>query len=145
MRAAWRRFSARSSPRPRRRACRGISGQRVPAAECRRFAEAELRGDRPDFLFFWGHRPQRDGGIGPGCLSQWWPAPFGFGGVTYPTAEHFMMAGKARLFGDEGMASRIIEASSPGRCEGAGAGGPGLRREAVGSKPLRDRGRGEYR
>ena len=82
--------------------------------------KAELRGDRPDFLFFWGHRPQRDGGIGPGCLSQWWPAPFRVGGVTYPTAEHFMMAGKARLFGDEGMASRIIEASSPGDAKALG-------------------------
>jgi ribA/ribD-fused uncharacterized protein len=82
--------------------------------------EAELQGDCPDFLFFWGHRPRRDGGIGPGCLSQWWPAPFVAGGVTYPTAEHFMMAGKARLFGDEEMASRIIEASSPGDAKALG-------------------------
>ncbi|WP_455432711.1 hypothetical protein [Streptosporangium soli] len=22
------------------------------------------------FLFFWGHKPARDGGIGSGCLSQ---------------------------------------------------------------------------
>jgi predicted NAD-dependent protein-ADP-ribosyltransferase YbiA (DUF1768 family) len=28
------------------------------------------------YLFFWGHRPQRDGSTGSGCLSQWWPAPF---------------------------------------------------------------------
>jgi ribA/ribD-fused uncharacterized protein len=80
----------------------------------------ELRGDCPDFLFFWGHRPRRDGGIGPGCLSQWWPAPFRVGGVTYPTAEHFMMAGKARLFGDEVMAWRIIEAASPGDAKALG-------------------------
>lgn len=80
----------------------------------------ELRGDCPDFLFFWGHRPLRDGRIGPGCLSQWWPAPFQVGEVTYPTAEHFMMACKARLFGDEVMASRIIEATSPGYAKALG-------------------------
>ena len=82
--------------------------------------ELELRGVCPDFLFFWGHRPQRDGIIGPGCLSQWWPAPFQDRGVTYPTAEHFMMVGKARLFGDEGMVSRIIEAQSPGEAKALG-------------------------
>lgn len=80
----------------------------------------ELRGDCPDFLFFRGHRPRRDGRIGPGCLSQWWPAPIRVGGVSYPTAEHFMMAGKARLFGDEVMTPRIIEASSPGDAKALG-------------------------
>lgn len=82
--------------------------------------QLELRGYCPDFLFFWGHRPPRDGGIGPGCLSQWWYAPFRVSGVTYPTAEHFMMAGKARLFGDEVMTSRIIEGSSPGDAKALG-------------------------
>ena len=81
----------------------------------------ELRGDCPDFLFL--------GAAGRSVTaedrswvpsSQWWPAPFGVGGVTYPTAEHFMMAGKARLFGDEDMASRIIEASSPGDAKALG-------------------------
>jgi ribA/ribD-fused uncharacterized protein len=82
--------------------------------------QLELRGDCPDFLFFWGHRPRRDGGIGPGCLSQWWPAPFSVDGVTYPTAEHFMMAGKARLFGDEVTASRILGTPSPGDAKALG-------------------------
>lgn len=57
-------------------------------------------GGRAKYLCFWGHRPQRDGSVGAGCLSQWWPAPFTVDGVTYATAEHWMMAGKARLFGD---------------------------------------------
>lgn len=75
--------------------------------------QLELRGESPEFLFFWGHRQRRDGGTGPWCLSQWWPASFMVDGVTYPTAEHFMMAGKARLFGDEVMVPRILEAPSP--------------------------------
>jgi len=64
-------------------------------------------------LYFWGHRPRRDGLIGSGCLSQWWVAPSSVDGVTYATAEHFMMACKARLFEDEVMASRIVQTSSP--------------------------------
>jgi len=82
--------------------------------------QLELRGECPAFLFFWGHRPRRDGGIGPECLSQWWPAPFRVDGVTYPTAEHFMMAGKARLFGDEVTASHILETPSPGDAKALG-------------------------
>ncbi|MDQ2874218.1 MAG: NADAR family protein [Actinomycetota bacterium] len=82
--------------------------------------ELEVRGHCPDFLFFWGHRPPRDGGVGAGCLSQWWPALFIVSGVLYPSAEHFMMAGKARLFGDEFLASRIINAPSPGDAKALG-------------------------
>ncbi|NLU80925.1 NADAR family protein [Micromonospora sp. HNM0581] len=43
-------------------------------------------GARVKFLFFWGHQPQRDGSIGPGCLSQWWPAPFTIDGQRFATA-----------------------------------------------------------
>ena len=53
---------------------------------------AEAAGQQTEFLFFWGHHPQRDGTTGPGCLSQWWPTPFTVDGVAYPTAEHWMMA-----------------------------------------------------
>jgi hypothetical protein len=34
------------------------------------------RGEPVSFLFFWGHRPEPDGSLGRGCLSQWWPASF---------------------------------------------------------------------
>lgn len=54
-------------------------------------------GARPKYLFFWGHQPQRDGRIGSGALSQWWPSAFTVDGVTYASAEHWMMAGKARI------------------------------------------------
>jgi ribA/ribD-fused uncharacterized protein len=78
------------------------------------------RGARPKYLFFWGHRPQRDGAIGQGSLSQWWPSPFTVDGVTYPTAEHWMMAGKARLFGDDAALARILGAPHPGAAKKAG-------------------------
>lgn len=78
------------------------------------------RGERPKYVWFWGHRPRRDGSVGPGCFSQWWPAPFAVDGVTYPTAEHWMMAGKARLFGDADAERRAIDASHPKEAKDAG-------------------------
>lgn len=72
-------------------------------------------GTRLKFLFFWGHRTP-----GPGYLSQWWPSPFTIGGTAYATAEHYMMAEKARLFGDEETAAAIIAASPPSRAKDLG-------------------------
>ncbi|MFG3494562.1 NADAR family protein [Streptomyces sp. NPDC047928] len=70
-------------------------------------------GERVKYLHFWGHRPRPDGAIGPSCLSQWWPAPFTVDGVVYATAEHWMMAAKARLFGDAEAERKAVEASNP--------------------------------
>lgn len=81
---------------------------------------AEAAGDLVDFLFFWGHKPRPDGAAGPGCLSQWWPASFTAGGVTYPTAEHWMMAAKARLFGDEQGLAAVLSAATPKEAKAAG-------------------------
>ncbi|GAA3008313.1 NADAR family protein [Streptosporangium longisporum] len=78
------------------------------------------RGERVRYLMFWGHRPPRSGGVGAGCLSQWWPADFTVDGVVYRTAEHFMMAGKARLFGDEETAAEIVAAGHPKRAKDLG-------------------------
>ena len=72
-------------------------------------------GARLKFLFFWGHRTP-----GRGYLSQWWPSPFTVDGTTYATAEHYMMAGKARLFGDEETAAAIIAAPHPRRAKDLG-------------------------
>ncbi|MET7748996.1 NADAR family protein [Micromonospora sp. NPDC005367] len=77
-------------------------------------------GQRPRYLFFWGHRPQRDGSVGAGCLSQWWPAPFEDGDHTFATAEHWMMWHKAQLFGDVGTAERILAATHPHRAKSLG-------------------------
>lgn len=80
----------------------------------------EQQGTRLKFLFFWGHRPPLGGGIGPGCLSQWWPVTFTLDGVPYGSAEHCMMAAKARLFGDERTADRIRAARTPGEAKTLG-------------------------
>jgi ribA/ribD-fused uncharacterized protein len=70
-------------------------------------------GEKPDFLFFWGHRPSKDGSISKSCFSQWWQIPFTIDGITYLTAEHWMMASKAKLFGDLLMLEKMLTTSSP--------------------------------
>jgi ribA/ribD-fused uncharacterized protein len=69
--------------------------------------------ERIKYLFFWGHQPSKDGSISSTCLSQWWLAPFTVEGIVYQTAEHWMMAEKARLFNDEGILKKIIETATP--------------------------------
>ncbi|MFF7358028.1 MULTISPECIES: NADAR family protein [Streptomyces] len=82
---------------------------------------SEVRaGARIRYLHFWGHRPRPDGRIGASCLSQWWPSPFVADGVEYATAEHWMMAGKARLFGDAEAERRVLAAEHPAQVKKEG-------------------------
>ncbi len=78
------------------------------------------QGKRVKYLPFWGHRPRPDGRLGASCLSQWWPSPFTVDGVAYATAEHWMMAGKARLFGDAEAERAAVSATSPAAAKKAG-------------------------
>ncbi|QBS45575.1 NADAR family protein [Nocardia sp. CS682] len=75
--------------------------------------EATAAGEKVDYLMFWGHQPERSGRIGPSCLSQWWPASFVLDGAEFRSAEHYMMWGKARLFGDVDNAERVLAAPTP--------------------------------
>ncbi|GHC87761.1 hypothetical protein GCM10010309_67700 [Streptomyces violaceochromogenes] len=77
-------------------------------------------GARVGYLHFWGHRPRPDGRIGASCLSQWWPAPFTVDGVAYATAEHWMMAAKARLFEDAAAERAALAAGHPAEAKKAG-------------------------
>jgi ribA/ribD-fused uncharacterized protein len=81
---------------------------------------AVAQGERIKFLHFWGHTPRKDGQLGPTCLSQWWPSPFEVAGERFATAEHYMMAAKARLFGDDEMRARILATMSPGKAKALG-------------------------
>ncbi|MCE7997186.1 MAG: NADAR family protein [Roseivirga sp.] len=74
-------------------------------------------GKKLKFLFFWGHKPHPGGDVTSSCFSQWWVAPFTVDENTYPTAEHWMMAEKARLFGDVEMLEKIIQAQSPAQAK----------------------------
>lgn len=76
-------------------------------------------GARYDYLCFWGHRG-KPGQVGKGCFSQWYPAGFELDGQRYATAEHWMMAGKARLFGDAAIAARILASDDPAEAKALG-------------------------
>lgn len=75
---------------------------------------------RTKYLFFWGHRQRTDGRLDRSCLSQWWPAPFRVGEHEYATAEHWMMAEKARLFGDLASERAALAAPTPAQAKIAG-------------------------
>lgn len=77
-------------------------------------------GEKLDFLFFWGHQPKKEGSISQSCFSQWWVQPFEVEEKPYKTAEHWMMAGKAKLFNDPDMLVKIIETDSPKTAKGLG-------------------------
>ena len=69
-------------------------------------------GERFNFYFFYGHKPPAQG-VDESCLSQWFVRDFEINGVTYSTAEHWMMAEKARLFEDDTMLVEILDAAGP--------------------------------
>lgn len=77
-------------------------------------------GHEHEYLFFWGHRQKRRGTPDASCLSQWFEAPFVVDGSRYRTAEHWMMAGKARLFGDDAMRAEILGADDPAKAKALG-------------------------
>lgn len=48
-----------------------------------------------------------------GFLSQWWKCDFTIDGTTYNCAEQYMMASKARIFGDNLRLESILKSYSP--------------------------------
>ena len=49
----------------------------------------------------------------PAVFGQWTDSVFVVDGLTYSCAEQFMMAEKARLFGDEAIRAKIVASSAP--------------------------------
>lgn len=76
------------------------------------------RKEEMKFLFFWGHTVKEE--VTKSCFSQWFPATFKEDGLEYPTAEHYMMAGKARLFDDEKILEKILQAKTPNEVKSLG-------------------------
>ncbi len=72
------------------------------------------------YVFFWGHTPPADGAVNKSCFSQWYGTPFVINGIVYPTAEHFMMAEKARLFANTKIEAQILAARTPGEAKALG-------------------------
>ena len=74
----------------------------------------EIVRSKPDtaIIYFWGHTPNPKK-MTAACLSQWYDCYFEVDGQSYHTTEQFMMASKARLFGDDEVFNEIMMAHHP--------------------------------
>ncbi|ACU71836.1 conserved hypothetical protein [Catenulispora acidiphila DSM 44928] len=91
------------------------------AARSRGELAAMIRaGAEPKWRLFFGHRARIPGVVDEACLSQWWPAEFRIGSITYFTAEHWMMVSKAQLFGDSDAWARVLSTRDPAVAKRAG-------------------------
>lgn len=77
------------------------------------------QGNKVKYLHFWGHT-QKGEQVDASCLSQWFPATFVLDDVSYLTAEHYMMAQKARLFNDPVRLEAILACATPGEAKKLG-------------------------
>ena len=63
-------------------------------------------------IYFWGHTPNPKK-MTAACFSQWYDCYFEVDGMQYHTTEQYMMASKARLFGDDEVFNEIMTADNP--------------------------------
>ncbi|MEZ4885952.1 MAG: NADAR family protein [Chitinophagales bacterium] len=83
--------------------------------------QAYESGTIESYIFFWGHTPKtKNGRIHKTCFSQWWEGVFEVDGILYKSAEHWMMAKKAKTFSDTEMYQKIIEAKTPAEAKRLG-------------------------
>ena len=75
--------------------------------------ESIMRMQSPEYLFFWGHTSAKGGVLSEACLSQMWNCGFEDGTFWYNSAEQYMMAQKALLFGDKETFEKIMEEYNP--------------------------------
>ena len=87
----------------------------LPALQAAFKRKAKLK-----YVYFWGHTPKQKGIADKAVFSQWYPAPFELYGERYATAEHYMMAEKARLFGADDIRCQILQAGSPAQAKALG-------------------------
>ncbi|CAK4631889.1 unnamed protein product [Aphanomyces euteiches] len=93
--------------------------------------QAVQEGHSFDFHVFFGQNPFASTGadVESNFLSQAFPAPFVVDGKRYATAEHYMMAQKAYLFGDSVIGDRIVETNDPNEAKALGRQAQGFNAE----------------
>jgi ribA/ribD-fused uncharacterized protein len=87
-----------------------------PIPPSRRLADlldAEAADRSLDMLAFYGPHPGADGALSPSCLNQGYPRSFTVDDADYTTAEQWMMAGKAQLFGDAEALAGVLATPDP--------------------------------
>ena len=73
-----------------------------------------------EYIFFWWHQPKKDWTIWASCFSQWFESSFIVDQIKYKTVEHWMMAEKARLFGDNITLKEILKSETPKEAKALG-------------------------
>jgi ribA/ribD-fused uncharacterized protein len=76
--------------------------------------EEEAEAQSISFLFFW--KPEEKHGIFSNC----YVSPFTVGEITYLSAEHYLIAEKAKLMGDEKTRALILATQSPEKINALG-------------------------
>lgn len=92
----------------------------IEARSVEELQAAARSGHRPEYLLFWGHKPDMPGGIDRSCLSENYVAEFEADGERFPTVEHYIAWRKAKLFGDDHSAERILAAEAPSKAKAIG-------------------------
>lgn len=92
----------------------------MPILDLESLRQAVRGGLAPRYRLFYGHTPRPDGALSDAVFSQFWPCSFALDGVRYAWAEAWMMASKARLFGDDQALERILSAKAPLDCKRIG-------------------------
>lgn len=77
------------------------------------------QGIKLSFVFFHSEKEEKNK-VSKACLSQWYVRPFIVDDVAYFCAEQYMMAEKARLFGDKACLAKIMAAQDQGTCKALG-------------------------
>jgi ribA/ribD-fused uncharacterized protein len=77
-------------------------------------------GEPVKYIFFWGHTSKNNAELGKHIFSQWFYSPFTVDNVEYKTSEHWMMASKAKIFGDLEIFDKIITTEKPGEIKELG-------------------------
>lgn len=92
----------------------------MPKYSIEQIREAYVRGERPEYIFFWKAKPSPDESVTKSCLSQWWKSDFWAVADTYCCMEQFMMANKAELFEDAQIRRQILQCRDPKRMKALG-------------------------
>lgn len=92
----------------------------MPKYSIEQIREAYVRGERPEYIFFWKAKPSPDESVTKSCLSQWWKSDFWAVADTYCCMEQFMMANKAELFEDTEIRRQILQCRDPKRMKALG-------------------------
>ena len=92
----------------------------IPKYSVEQTRKAAMQGKKQKYILFWKPQSSFDERVTESCFSQWHKSDFWSAAHTYCCMEQFMMAGKAKLFGDEEILEEILQCSDPKKIKALG-------------------------